>query len=213
MEPRVSGRRAGLRFDAQYGVTTEALVFLGSLDPEAIGPSLRDATHYEATPVGDLANLLAAVPLPLERASFVDLGSGMGRVVLLATAYPFRQIVGVEISPALHEVALENMAAFAGRRRCRDVRLVCADALRFPFPRGELIAYLFNPFRGAVLDAVVRRLAQRSCETIVVYHTPVERRAFEENGAFELAAETARGVVYRLRRKLASAPCPVEARS
>ena len=197
MEPRVSGRRAGLRFDAQYGVTTEALVFLGSLDPEAIGPSIADATHYEATPVGDLATLLAAVPIPLESATFVDLGSGMGRVVLLATAYPFRQIVGVEISPALHEIARENLAAFAGRRRCRDVRLVRSDATRFALPPGDVIAYLYNPFRGAVLSEVVGRLAERSGETIVLYHTPVERSAFDASGAFEVAAETARGIVYR----------------
>jgi len=189
-----------LRFDAQYGVTTEALVFLGSLDPEAIGPSILDATHYEATPVGDLATLLAAVPIPLDGATFVDLGSGMGRVALLASAYPFRQVIGVEISPALHEIARDNLGAFVGRKLCRDVRLVRADAATFSLPRGNLIAYLYNPFRGAVLDAVVERLAQRSGETIVLYHTPVERTAFEASGAFEQFAETARGIVYR--RKL-----------
>lgn len=189
-----------MRFDAQYGVTTEALVFLGSLDPEAIGPSILDATHYEATPVGDLATLLAAVPIPLDGATFVDLGSGMGRVALLASAYPFRQVIGVEISPALHEIARDNLGAFVGRKLCRDVRLVRADAATFSLPRGNLIAYLYNPFRGAVLDAVVERLAQRSGETIVLYHTPVERTAFEASGAFEQLAETARGIVYR--RKL-----------
>jgi SAM-dependent methyltransferase len=189
-----------LRFDAQYGVTTEALVFLGSLDPEAIGPSILDATHYEATPVGDLATLLAAVPIPLDGATFVDLGSGMGRVALLASAYPFRQVIGVEISPALHEIARDNLGAFVGRKLCRDVRLVRADAATFSLPRGNLIAYLYNPFRGAVLDAVVERLAQRSGETVVLYHTPVERTAFEASGAFEQLAETARGIVYR--RKL-----------
>ena len=189
-----------MRFDARYGVTTEALVFLGSLDPEAIGPSISDATHYEATPVGDLATLLAAVPIPLESATFVDLGSGMGRVALLAATHPFRQVIGVEISPALHEIARENLTAFVGRRLCRDIRLVRADAATFALPRGNLIAYLYNPFRGAVLDAVVEQLAQHADETIVLYHTPVERTAFEANGAFELVAETARGLVYR--RKL-----------
>lgn len=189
-----------MRFDAQYGVTTEALVFLGSLDPEAIGPSISDATHYEATPVGDLATLLAAVPIPLDGATFVDLGSGMGRVALLASAYPFGQVIGVEISPALHEIARDNLTAFVGRKLCRDVRLVRADAATFALPRGSLIAYLYNPFRGAVLNAVIEQLAARSGETIVLYHTPVERTAFEASGAFEQLAETARGVVYR--RKL-----------
>jgi SAM-dependent methyltransferase len=200
-EVRVSGRRAGQRFDAQYGVTTEALVFLGSLDPEAIGPCVVDATHYEATPVGDLATLLAATPIPLERASFVDLGSGMGRVLFLASAYPFRQVIGVEISPALHQIARDNLSAWKGRSRCRDIRLVRANAATCALPPGALIVYLYNPFRGAVLEAVVERLARRSHETVVLYHTPVERRAFDESGAFEQIAETPRGLVYR--RKLA----------
>jgi SAM-dependent methyltransferase len=198
----VSGRRAGLRFDAQHGVTTEALIFLGSLDPEAIGPSIADATHYEATPVGDLSALLEPVPFALESATFVDLGSGMGRAVLEAATFPFRQIVGVEISPALHEIARDNLAAYAGMRRCKDVRLVRADATRFALPPGNLVAYLYNPFRGAVLEAVVERLAARSAETVVVYHTPVERHAFDATAAFELLAETPRGLVYR-RRALA----------
>jgi SAM-dependent methyltransferase len=195
VQPRVSGRRAGLRFDAQHGVTTEALVFLGSLDPEAMGPSLSEATHYEATPVADLATLLRAVPFPLERATFVDLGSGMGRAVLLAAQQPFRQVVGVELSPALHEIARENLERFSGTLRCRDVRLVRADARDYRLPPGDLVAYLYNPFGGSVLAAVAERLAQRkeTGETIVLYHTPVERSTFDGNAAFELLAEPARG--------------------
>ena len=49
----MAGRRAGQRFDAELGVTTEALIFLGELDPEAIGPSLEHATHYEPTPIAE----------------------------------------------------------------------------------------------------------------------------------------------------------------
>ncbi len=74
---RVSGRRAGARFDAESGVTTEALLFLGDLDPEAIGPNIAHATHYEPTPLGDLERLICLVPFGIERATFVDLGAGM----------------------------------------------------------------------------------------------------------------------------------------
>ena len=98
---RISGRRAGQRFDADHGVTTEALLFLGDLDPEAIGPSLAHATHYEPTPVGEVRALLTHVTFDVARATFVDLGSGMGRAVMEAATLPFRQAVGVEISPAL----------------------------------------------------------------------------------------------------------------
>jgi len=158
---RISGRRAGQRFDAEHNVATEALIFLGELDPEAIGPNIVHATHYEPTPVGDLARLLGHVPFALERSTFVDLGSGMGRAVLLAAEQPFRQVVGVEFSPALHAIARDNLAATDRTRlRCRDVRLVRRDAETYPFPRGDLVVYLFNPFDGAILAEILERLAK-----------------------------------------------------
>ncbi len=197
---RVSGRRAGQRFDAQHGVVTEALVLLGDLDPERIGPNLAHATHYEPTPIADLARLLAHVPFPLERATFVDLGVGMGRAALLAAMRPFKAIVGVEISPALAVIARQNLAAAPPRIfRCRDVRIVCADAAAYHFPRGDLVVYLYNPFDGAVLAPIVARLAGRSqTQLAIVYHTPVERNMIEAHGAFELIGEEGCGVIYRL---------------
>lgn len=186
-------------------MTTEALIFLGDLDPEALGESIESATHYEPTPVAEAEALLDLVPLSPERAAFVDLGSGMGRVVLLAARRAYRQIVGIEISPALHEVALENLARVDRERlRCKDVRLLRRDAARYALPAGNLVVYLYNPFRGPVLERVVTKLAaERDGETVVIYHTPAERAAFESGLPFEIVAETAFGVVYR---RLATAP-------
>jgi SAM-dependent methyltransferase len=198
-----SGRRAGQRFDAVHGVTTEALIFLGELDPEAIGPNLEHATHYEATPPQQIDALLDALPLAPERTTFVDLGSGLGRVVLRAAARPFRQIVGVEISAALHEVAKENRAAYRGALRCSDIRLVRADAARFTFPRGDLAIYLYNPFRAPVLAPLLERLTgDPRREVAIAYHTPVERAVFDEHPAFALEHDLGFGLVYRFRREL-----------
>jgi SAM-dependent methyltransferase len=192
------GRRSGLRFDADHGVATEALLFLGQLDPEAIGPSLADATHYEPTPPADFEALLSAVPIEAERATFLDLGCGMGRTLLLAARRPFRQIVGVEISPALAEIARDNLKVPpAVERLCTDIRVVRGDAATVKLPPGDLIVYLYNPFRGAVMRTVVERLAAASTRRLaVVYHTPEERRVFEATGAFEIAADLPQGVVY-----------------
>lgn len=197
---RISGRRAGQRFDAERNVATEALLFLGELDPEAIGPSIAHATHYEPTPVGDLDALLAELPFPLAGTTFVDLGSGMGRAVILAANHPFRSIVGLEISPALHAIARDNLAAIDRTNlRCRDLRLVRGDAATFAFPRGDLVAYLFNPFDGALLIRVLDTLAKGARrEVALVYHTPVERAIVEDHPNFELVAENALGAIYRL---------------
>jgi SAM-dependent methyltransferase len=196
-----SGRRAGQRFDAVYGVTTEALMFLGELDPENVGPGIEFATHYEATPVHDAQRLLDASPLVPERSTFVDVGSGMGRVVLLASQRPFRQIVGVEISPALHEIARENRARFqAADVRCKDVRLVRADAASFTFPRGDLVVYLYNPFRSEVFEPMLDALLSVSGrELVLLYHTPLERASIERRDVFDRCADLGFACVFRRR--------------
>lgn len=190
-------------------MTTEALVFLGELDPEAIGDALEHATHYEPSPVGQAEALLDASPLDPRDATFVDLGAGMGRVMLLAARRPFRQVVGVEVSPALVEIARENLAgARDALRVVRDVRVVRADAAAYALPPGNLVVYLYNPFHGAVFDAVVERLhaAAEHAEVIVLYHTAVERQLLDQTGTFEPIADLSFGLAYRVRRGRAGAP-------
>ncbi len=199
----MSGRRAGQRFDAEHGVTTEALVFLGELDPEAVGPALEHATHYEPTPVAQAEALLDASPLRPERTTFVDLGAGMARVLLLAARRPFKAVIGVEVSPALAEIGRENLAAARDPLRvARDLRLVRADASAYRFPPGDLAVYLYNPFAAPVLDAVLinLRAGDQRREVVLLYHTPVERDTIDATEAFELLADLGFGLVYRLRR-------------
>lgn len=200
----MSGRRAGQRFDAELGVTTEALIFLGELDPEAIGPALEHATHYEPTPVAEAEALLDASPLPAERATFVDLGAGMGRVMMLAARRPFRAVVGVEISPALVEVTRDNLASANDERRVvRDLRIVRADAAAYAFPTGDLVVYLYNPFTAPIVDAMLvnlRNAAADGREVVLLYHTPLQRETIDASEAFELVEDLGFGVVYRLRR-------------
>ncbi len=110
----------------------------------------------------------------------MDVGSGLGRVVLHAARQPYRQIVGIEISPALVAIAKDNRAAYRGELLCGDIRLVRADAATFRFPRGDLVVYLYNPFRAPVLAPMLDRLARDGRrELILVYHTPLERATVE----------------------------------
>lgn len=178
------------------------MLFLGELDPEAIGPNLEYATHYEPTPLADAEGLLDALPLAPERAVFVDVGSGLGRVVLLAARRPFRQVIGLEISPALHETARENLArAKDPLRRCRDVRLVRGDAARYRWPRGDLVLYLYNPFRAEVLGAMLADvLAEPTRDVALLYHTPIEAATIEATGRFERIEDFGMARIYLARR-------------
>lgn len=197
-----SGRRRGQRFDAAHGVVTEALIFLGELDPEAIGDALEDATHYEPTPVAQFEAMLDALPVAANGFTFVDLGAGMGRVVLLASTRPFRQAVGVEVSPALCETARDNLVRWRrahGDLLCKDLRVVHADAAAFELPPGDIVVYLYNPFGETTVERVVQRLLEREDgRCFVLYHTPVHRHVFDERPRCELLTDLGYGVVYAL---------------
>ena len=54
---------------------------------------------------------------PIDEFTFVDLGAGMGRAMLLASEYPFRAVLEVEINATLARIARKNAAHWraAGR--------------------------------------------------------------------------------------------------
>ncbi len=196
-----SERSAGRRFDHDYGVTTQAILFLTDLDPEHVGDAGAHATHYEAVPPADFRTLVAALPAQAIAAStFVDVGAGMGRAILLAAEYPFKQVVGIELSPGLYEVARENLERAERRRRaCRDVRLVRGDARSSSYPPGDLAVFMYNPFDGEAMRATLGSILLRRNPgtTWLLYHTPAQRNVIESDPRWIVLASSRSGVVYR----------------
>jgi len=186
-----------------HGVTTHAVMFLSQLDATRTNEAYAHATHYEAVPVKELRAMLAALPDDAIAAStFVDVGAGMGRAMMIASEYPFKRILGIELSPALAQIARENLARARDlATRCRDVRLVRGDARRRTFPAGNLVVFLFNPFDGSALRETITRIAgsRAAGDTVyVLYHTPVHREVLEAFGV-EAVAEFPYAAVLRLR--------------
>jgi SAM-dependent methyltransferase len=199
-----SQRSGGRRFDHDYGVTTHAVLFLTDLDPDAAGDAGAHATHYEAVPVADFHALIALLePAAIPHSTFVDVGAGMGRAMILAAEYPFRQVSGVEVSPSLYEVAKENLRAVAQRRRaCRDVSLTRADARIWNYPPGDLVVFLYNPFDADALRTTLAAIVGRRKRgtTHLLYHTPVERTVIESEPGWSLVAQLPFGAAYALPR-------------
>jgi hypothetical protein len=65
---------------------------------------------------------------------FLDVGSGMGRVVQAAMSYPFRRVLGGELSTYLHEIAVANLAVKKARLRCQHVDHRSLVGLQFHAP-------------------------------------------------------------------------------
>ncbi len=127
--------------------------------------------------------------------TFVDLGSGKGRTLLMSSDYPFRRIVGVELLPSLHSIARENLRQYRNeKQRCFAVEAICADAAEFSFPGEPLVLYLFNPFPEAGLRKVIGNL-QSSLSghprtVYVLYHNPLMEHVLVESAGLKKIFET-----------------------
>jgi tRNA1(Val) A37 N6-methylase TrmN6 len=98
-------------------------------------------------------------PLDPDKFAFIDLGSGKGRALFLAAAYPFKRIIGVEYAPELHEIAMRNTRTYRNpARKCADIQPVCADATSFAFPLLPTVCFMNNPFGEPLIAAVATRI-------------------------------------------------------
>jgi SAM-dependent methyltransferase len=133
--------------------------------------------------------------------TFIDLGSGKGRALLMACEYPFRHIVGVELLPELHVIAERNVEKFSSpAQRCRDFECVCADARDYVFPPEPLILYSFNPFPEHVLADVLRNversLREYPRQVFILYHSLTDETPFHFAASFKRLRSTDQYVVF-----------------
>jgi SAM-dependent methyltransferase len=99
-------------FDRSHGTDTS-----GFIPAEELPSSPYDLAKkhcYGGSQPSIIRSALAALP-SLESFTFIDLGCGKGRPLLVASEFPFRDIVGVEISPSLAADARANASILRQR--------------------------------------------------------------------------------------------------
>jgi SAM-dependent methyltransferase len=142
-------------FDEKFGVRTSGLVVGRHL--KSGHPHDRHATAYFGVAPSVLDTLLrrwqrSRPAWPMEEFTFIDVGAGMGRAVLMAAQMSFHQVVGVELNPTLARIARKNLAVIrASGRALAPMKIVCGDAVEFRLPAGPCVAFLFNPFGAPVM--------------------------------------------------------------
>jgi Histone methylation protein DOT1 len=156
---------------------------------------------YQPTDPAVFREMMAGLPIEFDQFTFIDLGSGKGRTLLMASEYPFRKIVGVELIEELHRAAEENIRAYhSATQRCTQIESVCADAREYELPQEPLVLYLFNPLPERALSDVLERLqkslTQAPRPVWVVYHNPLLERMLGENAGFTKMSGTEQYSVY-----------------
>lgn len=171
-------------FDRYYGVKT-GVPFKGREDISSftLVGNAKSGNPYQETPYGTARRVFAALPSAKNIYTFVDFGSGRGRMLALASRYGFKKIIGVEFAKDLHEDAIKNLAGID------NAVPILRDAGTFHIPAGPLVLYFFNPFKVEVMERVVSNIVasyrERPRHIVVAVLNETVTEAFEKTGIFE----------------------------
>jgi SAM-dependent methyltransferase len=166
-------------------------------DLTVVGSNKGHGHRYEPARAAIVRKLLPRLKALLpENSTFVDLGSGKGRVLMLAAEAGFAGAKGIEFAADLCRIARANCDSFqkVTGSSCR-FEIIEIDAALYIPSETDNIFFLFNPFDAVILRAVLDNI-QRSLETFprkiyICYYNPAFGESAEEHPTFhkELALE------------------------
>lgn len=189
-------------FDWRHGVRTCGHAKLADLT--IVGNSTDHGLGYYPSHPKFLLEVLGSLKLDYSSYTFVDVGSGKGRVLLVASEFPFSEVVGVEFATEMHEIACRNIQHYRSKtQKCKNVKSLNLDAIEYELPLTPLVLYFFNPFRPPIWIAVLQRL-QRSLEShprdvTLLYEAPCHGHLIEEHTALKLVEQSAWHNAYRFK--------------
>ena len=158
-------------FDLEHHIETSQRVHASDLRVRS--HNWMDGANYDPAPVKLIWESIAALPINPAEFTFIDFGSGKGRVLLVASEFPFARIIGVEYAPELHQAACRNLQSYRSQtQKCGRIESICQDMTTFHFPQGPLVLFFYNPALASVMRTMAARIAQLSQPCWIVYANP-----------------------------------------
>ena len=198
--PRRRTQSAESEFDRKFHVDTSGEIHLSELDIQS--PNSAFGNGYQPSAPKVFFEMLGAVNIRCNDYTFIDFGSGKGLVLLLASSYPFRRIIGVEFSPQLHRIAEQNIRNYQNpSQQCRNIELLVSDVVDYRIPAEPEVLYLFNPFNEKVMEVLVANI-RRSLEVqprpvIIMYKNPIANAVFEKDKFLKTVKLTKQYAIYQ----------------
>jgi SAM-dependent methyltransferase len=191
-------------WDLRHGVDTCGQIFLTSLDFQS--PNKHDALRYESHHPLLTRSALMVPNISHENYAFIDFGCGKGRVLLIASEFPYGKIIGLEFAPQLAEMARRNVRSYRSRtQRCGNISVICMDATDFQLPPEPEVLYFYNPFSEQLMRRVAHEIEQslqrmpRDLWIILTGPTPSRDRTFGALRQFERLRREIYFDIYRYR--------------
>jgi precorrin-6B methylase 2 len=108
----------------------------------------------------ELTHSLKLIPLDFKKVTFIDIGSGKGKMLIMAAMFSFKKVIGVELCKNLTELAIINYRKAQSKLRCKNIEFITCNAIDYSIPDEAGIIFLFNPFSGPILSKVLDNIKQ-----------------------------------------------------
>ncbi|MEJ0094620.1 MAG: class I SAM-dependent methyltransferase [Methylocella sp.] len=162
-------------FDKIYGVDTS-----GTFPPDLIqtsGVSTGFINCYLATTPSITRRALASLP-DIEAYTFVDIGCGKGRALIVASEFPFTDIIGLELSPELAKIAQSNIDKIQRQFPDRPlIRVIEGNALEHMVLSGKVVFNIFHSFGPELMTELIHKIESALGSTLehvfFIYQNPV----------------------------------------
>lgn len=181
-----------LVYGLKFGFATARMV---TGDDLAIDERLKEhAAPYLPSPYYFIRQAFARLPATAKVGTFVDIGCGLGRVMLFAAQHPFRKLIGVEVSEPLAAAARASLRRYYRRKgeQAPAWEVMCADATNFRIPAETRVVYLGDPFDATIMTPVVDNIPAAAADgkpVYVVYVHPAHADVLTARGFRVLASE------------------------
>jgi SAM-dependent methyltransferase len=194
---RWRSRKVLREFDRRFGVDTAPVTEVSDL---GLPPEIAaEAVRYQ--PIVAIDPYLRRLPISFEAYAFVDYGCGKGRALLMASEYPFAEIIGIEYAASLVAIARANIQRFRSKtQKCRKLSVVEINASDFQPPSKPTVYFFYNPFGRPVLERVLDRIRQaRSTNkpmSYLIYVDPQHRSCLSAASEWDVLADYGSWVIY-----------------
>jgi SAM-dependent methyltransferase len=172
------------RGEARYQLNTTGFEEIRKLPVKSV--NLTSAFSYMPSNYVLMEKAFSFLNQQSHNGSFLDIGCGKGRALVVAAAHGYSNITGIELIEAYCRTAQANAEKYLKSHPGPKIVVHCLDAAHYRIPTGTQTIFLYNPFNETVLESVVDnimasiRLQPRV--VYVIYLNPLFREKFMTAG-------------------------------
>ena len=121
---------------------------------------LEFGSEYTMSRIEWLSVSIKSLPIPISNSTILDIGCGEGLTLCYFAQKGFKKVIGIEYSKTLALTARRNLKKVEKKIGFHDWDIICGDAFDYKLSQEIDIIWMFNPFRGKILEKVLSNIAE-----------------------------------------------------